>query len=138
MRTNRGTPEQRARRCLRNHANRKLSSLLREFGFECVWCSREIIALRDVDGPILQVRKKAVKWLQEGTIIDCLLATTDHLVPISEGGRSNRENLVPACVSCNNNRMKREQRAHFETRRLELIATRVKSHEVAPVFVSIS
>ncbi len=28
--------------------------------------------------------------------------TMDHLVPLSRGGRSVRENLVPACKECNN------------------------------------
>lgn len=28
--------------------------------------------------------------------------TMDHLVPLSRGGRSTRENLVPSCKNCNN------------------------------------
>jgi 5-methylcytosine-specific restriction enzyme A len=28
--------------------------------------------------------------------------TMDHLVPLARGGRSTKENLVPACKSCNN------------------------------------
>lgn len=28
--------------------------------------------------------------------------TMDHLVPLSRGGRSTRDNLVPSCKSCNN------------------------------------
>lgn len=28
--------------------------------------------------------------------------TMDHLIPLSRGGRSVRENLVPACKECNN------------------------------------
>lgn len=28
--------------------------------------------------------------------------TMDHLVPLTRGGRSTRDNLVPACKSCNN------------------------------------
>lgn len=28
----------------------------------------------------------------------------DHLVPISRGGKSNKGNLVPACLSCNTNK----------------------------------
>lgn len=27
--------------------------------------------------------------------------TMDHLVPLARGGRSSKENLVPACKSCN-------------------------------------
>ncbi len=27
--------------------------------------------------------------------------TMDHIVPLAQGGRSNRDNLVPACKSCN-------------------------------------
>jgi 5-methylcytosine-specific restriction endonuclease McrA len=28
--------------------------------------------------------------------------TMDHLVPLTRGGRSTRDNLVPSCKSCNN------------------------------------
>lgn len=28
--------------------------------------------------------------------------TMDHLVPLTRGGRSTRDNLVPACKDCNN------------------------------------
>lgn len=28
--------------------------------------------------------------------------TMDHVIPISRGGRSERENIVPACKDCNN------------------------------------
>lgn len=28
--------------------------------------------------------------------------TMDHLVPLSRGGRSTKENLVPSCKECNN------------------------------------
>jgi len=28
--------------------------------------------------------------------------TMDHLVPIARGGRSTKDNLVPACKACNN------------------------------------
>ncbi len=28
--------------------------------------------------------------------------TMDHLVPLARGGRSTRDNLVPACKNCNN------------------------------------
>ncbi len=30
--------------------------------------------------------------------------TMDHVVPLSRGGRSVRENLVPACKECNTNK----------------------------------
>ena len=28
--------------------------------------------------------------------------TMDHLIPLSRGGRSTKDNLVPSCKSCNN------------------------------------
>ncbi|OPL10970.1 MAG: HNH endonuclease [delta proteobacterium ML8_D] len=30
--------------------------------------------------------------------------TMDHVVPLVRGGRSNKNNLVPACKECNNNK----------------------------------
>jgi 5-methylcytosine-specific restriction endonuclease McrA len=130
------TPERRAKRCLKNHANRKLGSLLREFNYRCAWCEQEIVQLREVEvSSILMHNADVVKFLQEGTIIDCLLATTDHLVPISQGGRSNTENLVPACHECNNGRMQRDQAERFEERRLQLIESR-KSREIVTTSLS--
>lgn len=37
-----------------------------------------------------------------GQIVKHSELTMDHLVPLSRGGRSTRDNLVPSCKECNN------------------------------------
>ena len=37
-----------------------------------------------------------------GCDLDSTSATMDHVVPISQGGRSTKGNVVPACKGCNN------------------------------------
>jgi len=49
--------------------------------------------------------------------------TMDHLVPLTRGGRSTRDNLVPSCKSCNNlkkNMLPLEWEAYLETLRHSL------------------
>lgn len=44
--------------------------------------------------------------------------TMDHLVPLTRGGRSTRDNLVPSCKACNNlkkNMLPLEWEAYLET-----------------------
>ncbi len=46
----------------------------------------------------------------------------DHLVPLTRGGRSTRDNLVPACKSCNNqkkNMLPLEWEEYLDTLNLE-------------------
>jgi 5-methylcytosine-specific restriction endonuclease McrA len=48
--------------------------------------------------------------------------TMDHLVPLTRGGRSTRDNLVPSCKSCNNqkkNMLPLEWEEYLETLNLE-------------------
>lgn len=49
--------------------------------------------------------------------------TMDHLVPLTRGGRSTRNNLVPSCKDCNNmkkNMLPLEWEEYLETLNLEL------------------
>ena len=44
--------------------------------------------------------------------------TMDHLVPLTRGGRSTRDNLVPSCKACNNlkkNMLPLEWEAYLDT-----------------------
>ena len=48
--------------------------------------------------------------------------TMDHLVPLTRGGRSTRDNLVPSCKDCNNrkkNMLPLEWEEYLETLNLE-------------------
>ncbi|PID77165.1 MAG: HNH endonuclease [Deltaproteobacteria bacterium] len=39
-----------------------------------------------------------------GNIFTYQQLTMDHLIPLARGGRSTRDNLVPACKECNNHK----------------------------------
>jgi 5-methylcytosine-specific restriction endonuclease McrA len=39
-------------------------------------------------------------WCQSSFAVDEL--TMDHIVPVTRGGKSSRNNVVPACKECNN------------------------------------
>lgn len=41
--------------------------------------------------------------------------TWDHIVPVSQGGRTEPANIVPACVSCNSRKKDREVEEFIET-----------------------
>lgn len=56
----------------------------------CTYCGKWLLATHDRPAWV-----PSTVWYQEH------LATVDHRVPISRGGRSNVENLCLACVSCN-------------------------------------
>jgi 5-methylcytosine-specific restriction enzyme A len=50
--------------------------------------------------------------------------TMDHLVPLSRGGRSTKDNLVPCCKSCNTRKkgmLPLEWEAYLETQRNNLL-----------------
>lgn len=96
---------------LRSRARKFAKSILREFGGLCAWCDREIIRSGEVVGPIVSKTENSITWVQDGQVVVSILATMDHLTPISEGGLSKRWNLVPACRTCNG---KRQHRDHFK------------------------
>ena len=55
--------------------------------------------------------RKTIWWQQKTASGVCYYCATrvahhdltmDHLIPLSRGGRSTKDNLVPSCKSCNN------------------------------------
>lgn len=49
--------------------------ILKEYGYKCAYCGKEF------------------------DLFD--LPTKDHMIPITKGGSNTKENIVPACRSCN-------------------------------------
>ena len=80
--------------------------------------SNEYFSIDNIDEALIRVeRSKARKlrqsrWWQQktsaGTCWYCGLQvgfknlTMDHVIPLSRGGRSTKDNLVPCCKECNN------------------------------------
>jgi 5-methylcytosine-specific restriction endonuclease McrA len=71
--------------------------------------------------------RKSRWWQQKTAVGKCYYCqqivsfkelTMDHLVPLTRGGRSTRDNLVPSCKPCNNlkkNMLPLEWEAYLET-----------------------
>jgi len=45
--------------------------------------------------------------------------TMDHVVPVAKGGKTERENIVPACMTCNNRKKTKKAPVHQMVMRLE-------------------
>lgn len=72
----------------------------------CHWCKREIVSIRSIPAERrLETTHQGIRYLDDwGREVWGLMATTDHLIPLSEGGRNGDGNLVPSCKSCNTRR----------------------------------
>lgn len=81
-----------------------MPKLLDLFDHKCYWC-REPIALRRsiAKKDIIEEKHGVISYYENGVPRTILLASVDHVKPISDGG-SNSRNLVPACWFCNNER----------------------------------
>ena len=42
-----------------------------------------------------------IAYIKDNQVIDCLMASVDHKLPLVEGGTNAISNLVPACRYCN-------------------------------------
>lgn len=51
---------------------------------------------------------------------DELCATQDHIIPISKGGNHTKDNIVPACLSCNCKKGNREHYTKIFTEKLKI------------------
>ena len=62
--------------------------ILKEYKFKCAYCGREF------------------------TLFD--RETRDHVIPISKGGDNTKENVVPACQSCNSKKFNKNEMKFLE------------------------
>lgn len=82
-----------------------LRLLLLEQDHQCFWCRGWIIAIKDLEQKaFVKGDHKEAKWIESGRVLSAAIATVDHVIPLSKGGTSARENLVAACWQCNNDR----------------------------------
>jgi hypothetical protein len=65
-----------------------------------------------------QIRNLRIQWISEGILCaycDNTCETIDHILPLNRGGDNERQNLTPACRSCNSSkgdRLLSEWKAH--------------------------
>jgi hypothetical protein len=78
----------------------ELKQLVAEYKSRCLHCGKELDFLRSQDAKNQQQN----------------IATFDHLISLSAGGRGDKENLAPACAPCNQNR----ERLRLKRERLQL------------------
>ena len=80
--------------------------------------SNEYFSIDSIDEALIRVERSKARelrrsrWWQQktstGTCWYCGLQvgfknlTMDHVIPLSRGGRSTKDNLVPCCKACNN------------------------------------
>ena len=65
------------------------------------------------------------------------ILTKDHIVPVSKGGKTVRENIVPSCVRCNSSKSDSDfeewyvkQKFYSDDRKDKIIRWRISSYEI--------
>lgn len=114
-----------------------LVAALKDQGGRCFWCRCTLAVLDDVKN---KFRFKCVNH-HFATFVDAdghtdtfYIASADHLVPQSMGGWTDRDNIVAACKSCNEDRGQLHNRAFwyvidvsgFESWRLQVCQERTR------------
>lgn len=88
---------------LRNASRKRVRALQRRDGSKCAFCGEWlVIHYLDVPGSVISVDHCEVVWrASHKQIVTSLIATVEHLVPVSEGGTNDLSNLRLACYPCN-------------------------------------
>ena len=82
-----------------------LPVLLDLFKNKCYWCGEPIELRRVVDeNHVIEEKHGVISYYKNGIPHIVRLASVDHVKPLSDGGNNKRNNLVPSCWFCNNDR----------------------------------
>ena len=90
-------------RC-RAAARRQLPKILAEQNNKCYYCRRFVVVIRSIPDYLRLEQKDPYQVYfrtLEGEVRHALIATIDHVVPLSKNGSNLRTNLVAACRRCN-------------------------------------
>jgi hypothetical protein len=85
---------------------RRLYLLMNGFTGYCAWCDSPVVVRKWVEDnfPVVFANDDFIVYLRDGRQVKRRVATVDHVVPRSEGGANDLENLLPACGPCNRKR----------------------------------
>ena len=88
---------------MRQNARKRLWALRRRDGSKCAFCSEWlVIHYRDVPGRVLSIDHQEVTWrASDGTVVKSLIATIEHMIPVTRGGSNDLSNLRLSCFPCN-------------------------------------
>ena len=85
--------------------------LVEKYGPRCFYCGCEMVSNTSILGmrsPKLTPDPRCPGILLVEAYDPRIMASVDHVIPRSKGGKNNIENLVPCCLSCNSRKNNRE------------------------------
>lgn len=97
-------PDTRRRDNIHKQGRKKLPRLLARDGYKCHWCSVHLVLCRKPPSQIVTAGKDWLIWKDGDSTRKSFWATTDHLIPVREGGKNELPNLVASCGPCNRRR----------------------------------
>ena len=103
------------KRRLWEKARRKAVRVGERLGFYCYWCGVPLVKVNTLPPEsVIKLESGKVYYTKKvnGAVAQGwdYFMTIDHVQPISEGGKSNIDNLVPSCEPCNIGRKKGDNR----------------------------
>ncbi len=93
-------------------AARRIKFMTWNGGFgSCHWCQRKVVCVASIpEQDRVSVSGSIVRWRSGEELLECLVATTDHLTAIADGGKNGR-NIVVSCAPCNQARKSEKAKA---------------------------
>jgi hypothetical protein len=83
------------------------NAIIEKYGLTCTFCGEHLVDADMMPKKFwVELKGDYLTWkTSDGTVYTNLFLTMEHLVPISCGGKTTIENVVPACQPCNHQRM---------------------------------
>lgn len=83
--------------------------VIERFGPYCHWCGIPLVRVCTINPKLITKQEKGMVYYARrgrGRLTEhCdYFMTVDHVIPLSEGGKSGISNLVPSCEPCNASR----------------------------------
>lgn len=89
--------------------------VLARHGYKCFYCGNLVMPIVEIpDGYRVSQTPHFITYYDPivNDLVTALIMTIDHVVPIADGGKTEIENLVPACNRCNQSQNKKRNPRH--------------------------